>query len=166
MTSARGAVRAHDDGHRFVVVPRKTPTAASEGRLDLLTESTFLLQELGDGASSLSGTYVVGRGARWVRFALDDAGRASLSSRIGAMSGVWATSPYVRILSTEVRLDSVSHSLLHVPPVGRTRRLRFRAKGAYRVTWRYDFGFPVPPYYGISTWRFGFREDVTVGAAL
>jgi hypothetical protein len=63
----------------------------------------------------------------------------------------------------EVELKNVSRPVLVRPVAYRTRAATFVASGTYRVTWRYDAGFPFPPYHDISTWRFTFREKVVVG---
>jgi hypothetical protein len=147
-----------------VSLARTATAATGVGTLDLPTDWQFVLRETGGGTDrTFTGTYVVRPRDGAMRLTLDSDGMSALAAKVGEMAASTSVNEAAQVQSIDVWLSGVSRPLLRRPPVGRTRTVSFRATGTYRVTWRYDAGFPFPPYFDVTVWRFAFRQVVVVG---
>lgn len=148
----------------WVGLPAKAASPGCTGTFDLESESDFVLREHEGGADwKYKGTYVHRKQGKALVLSFDEAGRAALARKIKRMAKPVPLDGRVTILSAYVHFGDLSDPVLVLPAEGGKQKMSFSGTGSYRVLWRYFWVWPLPVYYGSTTWKFTFHETVVVG---
>lgn len=153
----------HGDGE-WVALPPKAASPRATGTFNVVSESKFVLRETEGGVIwAYQGNHVPSLNGMAMRLTLDKSGRAALAKKIMRTVQPVPRDRRVTIESISVHLNTVSQPLLNRPKADEKQKVWLSGTGTYRVVWRYDWVWPLPTYYGSSTWRFDFRESLVVG---